>query len=785
MPLTYQNFDLLIESGASGGYRARVLTSPAGEPPPVAVRMPFSDLELENFLLRIGRPRRQSARGVQSEEAAAIQDFGGRLFDAVFHDQLRVALNGSVEQAEGQETGLRLRLRLTDCPELADLPWEYLYNTDKRLFPALSPWTPVVRYLDLPGRIRPLAVRAPLRILVMAASPTDFPALDVDSEWAKVRDALADLQREGRVSVDRVPTGTLGDLRRMLRRGEYHVFHFIGHGRYDPQARDGVLALEGLEGRAQQVTGADLGAMLHDHRSLRLGLLNSCEGARGGRTDPYSGTAQSLIHQGIPAVVAMQFEITDVAAITFAHSLYAAVADGYPLDAAVSEARNAIRDQPNPVEWATPVLYLRAPDGVIFDLTDNPGAAPSGRAGDRMVDEGDRTDGTGPDPDGSDGRARQGGVDRAPERSGPPTAPPTGAPQPDVGTPERRLSRRRAAVVVTTVVGLAAVATAAYLVLGNGSDGTGRGGSPTATQSGAVSSPGGPVPGLPAAAPLPADTMVVSRDVDDNIDLYLVDAATDAVGTRLTTAPVSEAVPLISPDRGSVVYLRAGEGGGDLPWVVASDGTGARKLWSAPPPECAGGVFQPAWDPVEPTVLAFSCSDVAGNRSLQLVDVGGQPVRELATPEPVVDDLTFSPDGQLVTFWAGQEPGDQGGSLWSVRADGSGAPVQLTDVGTGVDADPVWSPRGDQIAFRRDVGEESDIFVVAADGSGERALATRSGLDSDPTWSPDGGRLAFVSTPTAGAEPALWTMAADGSGQRRLLADAPGRLVLSAAWSRR
>ena len=108
--------------------------------------------------------------------------------------------------------------------------------------------------------------------------------------------------------------------------------------------------------------------MLHDHRSLRLAVLNSCEGARGGRTDPFSGTAQSLIQQGIPAVVAMQFEITDDAAITFAHELYEAVADGYPLDAAIAEARKAIRGQPNPVEWATPVLYLRAPDGRIFDI---------------------------------------------------------------------------------------------------------------------------------------------------------------------------------------------------------------------------------------------------------------------------------------------------------------------------------------------------------------------------------------------------------------------------------
>jgi hypothetical protein len=193
MTRTFQNFDLLIESGAAGGYRARVLTSPAGEPPPVEVSLPFSDLELENFLLRIGRPRRHAVRGVDSAEGAAIQEFGGKLFDAVFHDQVRAALNGSVDQAEGQGTGLRLRLRLSDCPELADLPWEYLYNTDKRMFPALSTWTPVVRYLDLPGRITPLAVRPPLRILVMAASPTDFYPLDVEGEWIKVRDALADL----------------------------------------------------------------------------------------------------------------------------------------------------------------------------------------------------------------------------------------------------------------------------------------------------------------------------------------------------------------------------------------------------------------------------------------------------------------------------------------------------------------------------------------------------------------------------------------------------------------
>ncbi|MEX5719451.1 CHAT domain-containing protein [Geodermatophilus maliterrae] len=374
---TYLDFDVLLEPASPGSYRARVLNSPVGETRPVPVTIPFSDLEVENFLLRIGRPRRHLVRSEGAPEATAVRDFGARLFEAVFHDQVHSALTASLDQAEGRDAGLRVRLRLTDSPELADLPWEYLYDGDARRFLALSEWTPVVRYLDLPGRIRPLPVQPPLRVLVLVASPTDFPPLDVEAEWGRLEEALGELQRAGRVVLERVPSGTLGLLQRQLRRGQHHVFHYIGHGRYDAELGDGQLAMEGPTGRAQPISGSDLGALLHDHRTLRLALLNSCEGARGGRTDPYSGTAQSLVHQGIPAVVAMQFEITDRAAIVFTRGFYEAVADGYPLDAAIAEARKAIRLQPNEVEWGTPVLYLRAPDGRVFDVADPPDTAGS------------------------------------------------------------------------------------------------------------------------------------------------------------------------------------------------------------------------------------------------------------------------------------------------------------------------------------------------------------------------------------------------------------------------
>ncbi|MBA2443967.1 MAG: CHAT domain-containing protein [Nocardioidaceae bacterium] len=367
--ISYLDFDVLVErTGAPGRYRARVTNAPSGETAPIDFTSPFSELELENFLLKIGRPRQQGLRGIDSPETSVVKSFGIRLFDSIFTGDLRLALARSVDQAESQEAGLRLRLRLNDCPELADLPWEYLYDKTARRYLALSEWTPVVRYLDMPGRVRPLTIQGPLRILALVSSPSNYSRLDVDQEWSKLRDALHGLESAGQVEIRRVLDGSLAALQRELRRNDYHVFHYIGHGGYQPGAGDGVLILEDDDKRGLEVSGQDLGVLLHDHRTLRLAVLNSCEGARGGLADPYSGTAQTLVQQGIAAVVAMQFEISDEAAITFAHVLYEAIADGYPLDASMAEARKAIRNQPNATEWGTPVLYLRAPDGKIFDI---------------------------------------------------------------------------------------------------------------------------------------------------------------------------------------------------------------------------------------------------------------------------------------------------------------------------------------------------------------------------------------------------------------------------------
>jgi CHAT domain len=200
----------------------------------------------------------------------------------------------------------------------------------------------------------------------MISAPTDVPGLEGEEEWGKLTGALDDLIGDGLVQVDRLESGTLAALQRPLRLRDYHVLHFIGHGGYDEDAQDGALALEGADRQTRLVTGRDLGLMIRDHRSLRLVVLNACEGARSARDDPFGGVAQALVRQGIPAVIAMQFEISDPAALVFSQSFYQAIADGLPVDVATLEARRTMFAEGNEVEWATPVLYLRSADGRIF-----------------------------------------------------------------------------------------------------------------------------------------------------------------------------------------------------------------------------------------------------------------------------------------------------------------------------------------------------------------------------------------------------------------------------------
>jgi formylglycine-generating enzyme required for sulfatase activity len=376
--MEYLDFELEIRSGSGRDYPVAVLRSPAGEAH-ATMRFPFDQLALESHLkdlqialLRSGGKRRR----VLSPEERAVQDFGRTLFEALFGGVVGNCYAVSRERTAAAGQGLRVKLRIQE-PTLAALPWEFLYDAQRGEYVCLSVHTPLVRYLELPQSTPALRVAPPLSILGVIANPSDLEALDVEREKERVERAVAPLRARGLLQLTWLAGQTWRDLQRAMRGGPWHVLHFVGHGGFDAHADEGLVVLVGEDGRRQYLHATQLGRLLADHSTLRLVLLNACEGARGGVHDEFSSTAAALVRRGIPAVLAMQYEITDRAAIEFARGFYEALADGLPVDAATTEARKAVSlEVAHTVEWGAPALYLRAADGLLFDLTAAPATVP-------------------------------------------------------------------------------------------------------------------------------------------------------------------------------------------------------------------------------------------------------------------------------------------------------------------------------------------------------------------------------------------------------------------------
>jgi Tol biopolymer transport system component len=254
--------------------------------------------------------------------------------------------------------------------------------------------------------------------------------------------------------------------------------------------------------------------------------------------------------------------------------------------------------------------------------------------------------------------------------------------------------------------------------------------------------------------------------ISSNADLFLVDVTANTVTARLTTDAAEDQTPALSPDRSSIIYGRQTDTTRSLR-VMAANGGGDRALFASPPTGCAR-TNRPAWNPVQPGSLALVCIDSAGKYSLQLVTLDGQVERVLDTGFARFDDVSYSPDGKQLSFWASAPSNFDGGSIYVMAADGSATPQQLTNEKAGTDADPMWSPDGSEIAFRRRVPSSTprgnlDIFVMKSTGQDVRQLTTDPAMDQNPSWSPDGLEIAFSSQPDDDAgENRLWVVWKDG-----------------------
>ncbi len=314
--------------------------------------------------------------------------------------------------------------------------------------------------------------------------------------------------------------------------------------------------------------------------------------------------------------------------------------------------------------------------------------------------------------------------------------------------------------------------------------------SPSAATSGTAVGSGSSIPapvlGLPHSAPLPDNVLLGTRIVNGSEDLYQIDTITGTVGKKLTEGATATQYPILSPDRGAIVYVQIGDQ--SQLRTMAADGAGNRELFAGPLADCP---TIPAWNPVDPSVLALRCEN-ADKVDLHLVNVDGTIRSTINTGIPYVYDVAFSPDGKSLVYWGSQTPAS-GGTLYFQAADGSTPPKQITSPGDAGDADPVFAPDGKTIVFRRANSSgfsptSSQILTVQSDGSGLRPLTDGTAYDEDPTVSPNGTQIAFKSSRTNAAgtsDRQIWVIGMDGTGLRQLGVGSPGVADGAPAWGRR
>jgi hypothetical protein len=348
--MDYRDFELLVT--ADGKIRAE---SDQGE-----VRDELY-LELSEIALSL---RLIDRRRTNTE---LLKGLGTRLYQALLPAAIHAHLRATAAAAEAAGCGVRLRLNI-EPPELSALPWEFLFDGSTNTFLANSTQTVLSRYISVPLTKKDVrAITPPLKILLVLSDPEDLTRLDLTGEERRIRDAMDGHVAAGRVEIDTCTPATIRNISHALREKPYNVFHFIGHG--DFLGDRGAIALEDQDGMARMVDDETFSNFFLGNRSLGLAVLNACQGATTSSRQAFVGIAPHVVRRGIPAVIAMQYSIADGSARLFADEFYRTLALGWPVDAAVQTARNVLSmeiglDLP---DFATPVLFMRAKDGVILE----------------------------------------------------------------------------------------------------------------------------------------------------------------------------------------------------------------------------------------------------------------------------------------------------------------------------------------------------------------------------------------------------------------------------------
>jgi Tol biopolymer transport system component len=264
----------------------------------------------------------------------------------------------------------------------------------------------------------------------------------------------------------------------------------------------------------------------------------------------------------------------------------------------------------------------------------------------------------------------------------------------------------------------------------------------------------------------------------------------------------------LSPDGRQLAFMRLDAGLHRSLVVTNDDGSGERVIYRRELPEFISGA---AWSPDGKTI-AFVQGSFVGAKVFLAIGAGGGPVRQVSELKwKAVGGFAWTGDssalvvaaaerGELYQLWRLPFPGGEAQritndvstytsvslsadsstlatvqfnvvqNIWTAPAAGAAAtatppPARLTHGAGRYDGQKglAWAPDG-RVVFHSLTGGSDAIWVMNADGTGQRQLSAGASTDMYHDVSPDGRYVVYSSERSEGADSGVWRMNLDGSG---------------------
>lgn len=287
-------------------------------------------------------------KGVEPErpEPDEILKFGINLFKFVFKDDLERLYNRL------PETHVSVKILSTE-PRLRQLFWEYLQEPGRQ-----SPRAGrcVVRVIPTVGS-EPLEAKAKeevTKVLFCAADPVGLRGVS----WEDVRDTLerAYSARLDKFNLELIEGTDRESLVDALLNRQFDIVHFSCHGDV-VKGKGRLILINRKTNKPDYITSEELGTVLAG-RKIRLVVLSACNTSVTDAQDDFASIAETLIRQGIPAVVANQAPVVNKTVAVFVRALYNELLASGNIDKAVTAGRIALKlDLRDGLEWGIPTLH--------------------------------------------------------------------------------------------------------------------------------------------------------------------------------------------------------------------------------------------------------------------------------------------------------------------------------------------------------------------------------------------------------------------------------------------